>query len=220
MLCQGFCRRSCPVPLFHGTVHTVRQGALPAFMQGRAERRALLSGFANRRGGRTPAWPAREGGSLPDAALREGLPERAPPPGGRLAAPSLAEAKERGRPHRFFCRKGVLPPRFGKRMYFKAKIGNAAIERRCRRGRPAGRRKPGKGKGGRRAVSLSQQKQQRIRAGELIDCCFTEEYPGIGRAMVLVFDSPPFLRPVRPHAWALYTDVLQEWSRQRGGDGR
>ena len=109
--------------------------------------------------GRTPAWPAREGGSLPDAALREGLPERAPPPGGRLAAPSLAEAKERGRPHRFFCRKGVLPPRFGKRMYFKAKIGNAAIERRCRRGRPAGRRKPGKGKGGRRAVSLSQQKQ-------------------------------------------------------------
>ena len=81
LLCQGFCRRSCPVPLFHGTVHTVRQGALPAFMQGRAERRALLSGFANRRGGRTPAWPAREGGSLPDAALREGLPERAPPPG-------------------------------------------------------------------------------------------------------------------------------------------
>ena len=158
LLCQGFCRRSCPVPLFHGTVHTVRQGALPAFMQGRAERRALLSGFANRRGGRTPAWPAREGGPLPDAALREGLPERAPP-GGRLAAPSLAEAKERGRPHRFFCRKGVLPPRFGKRMYFKAKIGNAAIERRCRRGRPAGRRKPGKGKGGRRTVSLSQQKQ-------------------------------------------------------------
>ncbi len=38
--------------------------------------------------------------------------------------------------------------------------------------------------------------------------------------MVLVFDSPPFLRPVRPHAWDLYTDVLQEWSRQRGGDGR
>ena len=62
--------------------------------------------------------------------------------------------------------------------------------------------------------------KQRIRAGELIDCCFTEEYPGIGRAMVLVFDSPPFLRPVRPHAWGLYTDVLQEWSRQRGGDGR
>ena len=29
--------------------------------------------------------------------------------------------------------------------------------------------------------------------------------------MVLVIDSPPFLRPVRPHAWALYTDVLQEW---------
>lgn len=46
--------------------------------------------------------------------------------------------------------------------------------------------------------------QQRIRAGELQDHYFTEDYPGIGPALVLVFNTAPFLRPIRPHRWAEY----------------
>ena len=40
--------------------------------------------------------------------------------------------------------------------------------------------------------------KQRIRAGELVDHYFTEDYPGIGEALVLVFSTAPFERPIRP----------------------
>lgn len=59
--------------------------------------------------------------------------------------------------------------------------------------------------------------KQRISAGELVDHYFTDHYPGIGEALVLVFSTPPFLRPIRPHRWADYVDILAEWAKQRGG---
>lgn len=37
--------------------------------------------------------------------------------------------------------------------------------------------------------------KQRIRAGELMDYYFTQNYPGIGEALVLVFSAAPFRQP-------------------------
>ena len=51
--------------------------------------------------------------------------------------------------------------------------------------------------------------KQRIRAGELIDHYFTEDYPRIGRALVLVFSTEPFLRPIREYRWGEYEGVIQ-----------
>ena len=156
---SGILPQELPCPSFSRHRAYRAAGGSAGFHAGTCGKEGAAFGIC-KQAGRQDACMARAGGRVfAGRGFERGLAGACAPPGGRLAAPSLAEAKERGRPHRFFCRKGVLPPRFGKRMYFKAKIGNAAIERRCRKGRPAGRRKPGKGKGGRRTVSLSQQKQ-------------------------------------------------------------
>lgn len=54
--------------------------------------------------------------------------------------------------------------------------------------------------------------KQRIRAGALRGFCFTDNYPGIGTALVLVFSTAPVLRPIRPNRWAEYDKIL------KGGD--
>ena len=46
--------------------------------------------------------------------------------------------------------------------------------------------------------------KQRIQNGEMIDCYFTDNYPRIGKAMVLVFRTEPFLRPIREQRWGDY----------------
>lgn len=55
--------------------------------------------------------------------------------------------------------------------------------------------------------------KQRIRNGELIDYYFAKEYPGIGEALVLVFNTAPFICPIRPHRYAEYVDILVDWRR-------
>lgn len=55
--------------------------------------------------------------------------------------------------------------------------------------------------------------KQRISAGELVDRYFTDHYPGIGEALVLVFSTPP----ICVAGWADYVDILAEWAKQRGG---
>ena len=50
--------------------------------------------------------------------------------------------------------------------------------------------------------------KQRIRSGELVDHYWTDSYPRIGRALVLVFSTEPFLRPIRPHRWKEYEGVI------------
>lgn len=52
--------------------------------------------------------------------------------------------------------------------------------------------------------------KQRIAAGELIDSYYTESYPRIGKAMVLVFKTEPFLRPIREHRWKEYEGWVNE----------
>lgn len=58
--------------------------------------------------------------------------------------------------------------------------------------------------------------KQRIRNGELIGYEFVEDYPGIGEALVLKFSTVPALRPIRPHRWVDYVDILAWWNRSIG----
>lgn len=51
--------------------------------------------------------------------------------------------------------------------------------------------------------------KQRIRNGELVSHYKADNYPGIGSALVLVFNTPPFLRPIRPHKWDEYKEVIK-----------
>lgn len=50
--------------------------------------------------------------------------------------------------------------------------------------------------------------KQRINNGELIDHYFTDDYPKIGKALVLVFNTFPPVRPIRPHKWDEYLDII------------
>lgn len=58
--------------------------------------------------------------------------------------------------------------------------------------------------------SYHNRNKQRIRAGELTDHYFVDDYPGIGEALVLVFSTPPMVRPIRPHRWGEYRKLLEE----------
>lgn len=51
--------------------------------------------------------------------------------------------------------------------------------------------------------------KQRIRAGELIDAYRDHNYPRIGEALVLVFCTEPVKRPIRPHRWDEYRELLE-----------
>lgn len=53
--------------------------------------------------------------------------------------------------------------------------------------------------------------KQRIQAGELVDYYYTEDYPRIGQALVLVFSTAPMKRPIRPHRWAEYQSYLADY---------
>lgn len=55
--------------------------------------------------------------------------------------------------------------------------------------------------------------KQRIHAGELIGYHFTDNYPRIGPALVLEFNTYPPLRPIRPERWGDYVDILADWRR-------
>lgn len=55
--------------------------------------------------------------------------------------------------------------------------------------------------------------KQRIRAGELIGYEFVTDYPGVGEALVLRFDTAPAVRPIRPHRWPEYMGLLEDWRR-------
>lgn len=51
--------------------------------------------------------------------------------------------------------------------------------------------------------------KQRIRNGELIGYRFEKNYPRIGECLVLVFDTVPALRPIRPHRVPEYMELIQ-----------
>jgi len=57
--------------------------------------------------------------------------------------------------------------------------------------------------------------KQRIRTGELVGYEFVDDYPGIGEALVLKFNTFPPVRPVRPHRYVEYVDILAEWNKKK-----
>lgn len=50
--------------------------------------------------------------------------------------------------------------------------------------------------------------KQRISNGELVDHYFTDNYPRIGKALVLVFNTDAIFRPIRPYRWTEYMEIL------------
>ena len=50
--------------------------------------------------------------------------------------------------------------------------------------------------------------KQRIKNGELETYYFSEGYPKIGECLVLVFKTEPILRPIRPHKYHEYVNLL------------
>lgn len=59
--------------------------------------------------------------------------------------------------------------------------------------------------------------KQRIKAGELAGYEFVDDYPGVGECLVLRFSTVPIFRPIRPHRYADYVDLLVWWNRKGGG---
>lgn len=57
--------------------------------------------------------------------------------------------------------------------------------------------------------------KRRIKNGELTGYKFVEGYPDIGECLVLQFSTEPFVRPVRPHKYCEYVDILVNWNRER-----
>lgn len=54
--------------------------------------------------------------------------------------------------------------------------------------------------------------RQRINNHELVDAYFTDNYPNIdGECLVLVFKTFPAFRPIRPHAYCKYQDVIAKF---------
>lgn len=61
--------------------------------------------------------------------------------------------------------------------------------------------------------------KQRIKNGELVGYRFVENYPGIGEALLLEFNTLPHIRPIRPHKYHEYVDILADFNR-RDGDAK
>lgn len=60
--------------------------------------------------------------------------------------------------------------------------------------------------------------KQRIRNGELIDFYYTYNHPHIdGEVMVLVFNTEPFKRPIRPHKFAEYLNIINKYMVSANG---
>lgn len=43
--------------------------------------------------------------------------------------------------------------------------------------------------------------KQRIKNGELIAHKFVDDYPNIGECLLLIFNAPPFTRPILPYRY-------------------
>lgn len=57
--------------------------------------------------------------------------------------------------------------------------------------------------------------KQRIRNGELLGYYFTDNYPHIEECLVLEFLTYPFTRPIRPHRYVEYVDILAKTGGQK-----
>lgn len=56
--------------------------------------------------------------------------------------------------------------------------------------------------------------KQRINNGELVDYYY-DTRKNIGECLVLVFNTIPFERPIRPHRFEMYQPILDKWEEQQ-----
>lgn len=56
--------------------------------------------------------------------------------------------------------------------------------------------------------------KKRIKNGELVSYEFIDNYKNIGECLLLHFDTYPFERPIRPHKYSEYVEILAEWNRR------
>lgn len=54
--------------------------------------------------------------------------------------------------------------------------------------------------------------KQRIKNRELVNWEFINNYPKIGECLVLHFNTEPFTRPIRPHKYIEYAEILKNYS--------
>lgn len=57
--------------------------------------------------------------------------------------------------------------------------------------------------------------KQRIRNGELVAYDYISDYKNDGERLLLYFKSYPFIRPIRPHRYADYTEILAQWNKKQ-----
>lgn len=60
--------------------------------------------------------------------------------------------------------------------------------------------------------------KQRIKNGELESYYFCDNYPKIGECLVFVFKTEPVLRPIRPHKYYEYMNILENQDKINLGD--
>lgn len=57
--------------------------------------------------------------------------------------------------------------------------------------------------------------KQRIKNGEMVGYSFAESYKNIGECLLLFFNTSPQVRPIRPHKYFEYVDIIVDWKRSR-----
>lgn len=55
--------------------------------------------------------------------------------------------------------------------------------------------------------------KKRIKNGEMIGYEYVKDYKNIGECLLLYFNSYPFERPIRPHRYSEYSDILTNWQK-------
>ncbi len=51
--------------------------------------------------------------------------------------------------------------------------------------------------------------KQRIKNGELTDYKFVSNYKDIGECLLLFFNTKPYVRPIRPHKYNEYIELIE-----------
>lgn len=58
--------------------------------------------------------------------------------------------------------------------------------------------------------------KKRIKNGELVNYEFVKDYKNIGECLLLHFKTQPFERPIRPHKYHEYVDILADLKLREG----
>ena len=57
--------------------------------------------------------------------------------------------------------------------------------------------------------------KKRIKNGELTGFDYVDNYKNIGECLLLHFSTPPFERPIRPHKYYEYYEILAIWKNKQ-----